>query len=290
MARRLVALAIDAGAAAVKFTVWPAAESEPSLPLAAWRSIRRDTRGRIDLVLAPRDLASFGAARRLRPDAYQIDPDVIGDQQLVRAVARERRPVHVISAGCTTATIGTVLRDLRGCPVALVHAILKDGLSPDRARLRYIPWLASRFGTRVGYFGQEAGIGWAFVAVALGAAVVAKRFTLDRSLPGAEHATSIDRTELGVLVDGCKHLRTALEPVGDRRVFAEELDAIETSARSLVASRRLRQGHRIRRSDIAVARVAGGLGPRMREWLIDRRLRYDVERGEPITFGLVELS
>jgi N-acetylneuraminate synthase len=290
VARRLVALAVDAGAHAVKFTVWPADENEPSLPLSAWRVVKREARGRIDLVLAPRDSASFAFARRLGPDAYQIDPDVIGDHDLVRAIARERRPVHVVAAGCTTPTLAGVIRDLRGCPVVLLHGIFRETLSPARARLRYIPWLASRFRTPVGYFGPEPGIGWAFVAVALGATVIEKRFTLDRALAGAEHSSSIDRMELGALVAGCRQLRGALAPIGDRRVLADELEAIESSARSLVASRRLKHGHRLRASDITVARVAGGLGPRLRGWLTNRRLRYDIDRGEPITFGLVDLA
>jgi sialic acid synthase SpsE len=208
----------------------------------------------------------------------------------VRAIASERRPVHVVCAACTTATLAAAVRDLRGCPVVLHHAICSEPVAPARARLRYIPWLASRFRTPVGYFGQEPGVGWAFVAVALGARFIAKRLTLDRALPGSEHASSIDRTELGALVEGCRALGAALQPVGNRRVLADELEAIESTARSLVASRRLKRGHRLRRSDITVARVSGGLGPHLRGWLADRRLLYDVDRGEPITFGLVDLA
>jgi sialic acid synthase SpsE len=290
MARRLVALAARAGASAVKFTIPAKNAADRPLPVSAWPALRSEAGRAIDLVLAPQDAAGLSLARRAHPDAYQIDPWSLGDVDLLRRVARERRPVLVVAAGATTKTIAAALAALRPCPVVLLHAVLSDGLAPGRARLRYVPWLASRFRVPVGYAGREPGLGWALVAATLGAVVIEKLLTVDRSLPGADHAGSLEPDELASLVASLRHLKQALAPVGERRVFSEELPSLEVADRGLVARRSLQRGHALRGSDFEARPGAGGLTPRLGAWLTGRRLRYDVEAGEPLTFGLVEME
>lgn len=290
VARRLVTIAADAGADAVKFVVPAAGAADSRLPLAAWRALRRGAAGRLQFVLAPHDRLALALARRLKPDVYQVDPGVVSDLDLVGRIARERRPVLVVTAGTTSATIGRAVRALRGCRIVLLHAVAADVLAPGRARLRYIPWLADRFGKPVGYFGREPGTGWSLVATAMGAVVIEKLVTLDRSLSGPDHAASLDPAELRALVVGLKDLNAALAPVRDRRLFADELAVVEQHERSLVARRAMQKGHLLRASDLDARTTAEGVSPRLLEWLTGRRLRYDVEAGDPMTFGLVEFE
>ena len=102
--------------------------------------------------------------------------------------------------------------------------------------------------------------------------------------------TSLDPAELRALVVGLKDLNAALAPVGDRRVFADELAVVEQHERSLVARRAMRKGHLLRASDLDARTTAEGVSPRLLQWLTGRRLRYDVEAGDPMTFGLVEFE
>jgi len=286
-ARRLVALAADHGAAAVKFAIGAPASGGATLADTAWRTLRRDTRGRLDLILAPHDLASFEIAARVAPDAYQIDPPALGDAALLAKVARERRPVLVVAGACTSRTLADAIRRLRGCQMVVMHAVVADALPPARARLRYIPWLATRFKKPVGYLGMETGPGWSLVAASLGAVIIEKPFTLDRTLPGANHAGSVEPAELSHLAESLRDLDAAMGPVGDRRVFGDELAALERSSRSLLAKRPLPRGHVLRPGDVVSGASAAGLSPRLAAWLDGRRLKYDVEAGEPITFGMV---
>jgi N-acetylneuraminate synthase len=154
--------------------------------------------------------------------------------------------------------------------------------------LRYIPWLAHRFKRPAGYLGREHGIGWTFVAVALGAIVIERPFTLDPSLPGAGHSASIGPDELRRVARGLADLSQALQPVGERRVFREELGALEASGRALVARRALRAGRVLRASDVSAGPSAAGLSVRLGRWVTGKRLRYDLEAGEPITFGILD--
>ena len=99
VARRLVTIAADAGADAVKFVVPAAGAADPRLPPAAWRALRREAAGRLQFVLAPHDRQALAMARRLKPDVYQVDPGIVSDLDLVGRIARERRPVLVVTAG-----------------------------------------------------------------------------------------------------------------------------------------------------------------------------------------------
>lgn len=289
-ARRLIGAAAAAGADAVKFAL-DSRPRTPALPVAAWRELRREARlQRIAFVAAPHDAASLGLARRLGPDVYQVDAPVLADLDLIGAIGRDRRPVLLVAGACTTASIQAALGALQRAPMAVLHTVMSPALRPADARLRFVPWLAARFRTPSGYLGAEPGLGWALVAASLGAVAIEKPFTLDRSLPGSVQAGAIEPDELAALAAGLRDLTAALRPVRDRRPLAEEMPALERDARSLVARRALRRGRALTRADFESRPSPGGLSPRLAGWLEGRRLRYDVEAGEPITFGVVDVE
>ena len=104
----------------------------------------------------PQDDASFELARRVKPDVYQIDPAMLADLDLVRRIGRERKPVLVVAAGATAATIAGVIQALGRCPIVLLHSVMADVVAPRRARLQYIGWLSERFHAPAGYLGSAA--------------------------------------------------------------------------------------------------------------------------------------
>ena len=291
LARRLIALAAEAGADAVKFSAAAdrADADAPLLAPPAWRALRREARARgVAFVVAPRDLRAFALIHQLAPDAYQIDPPSLGDRTLLVRMARQRRPVLVVAGACTMATLRAAIAALGRCPIVVLHHVASPGLPPAQARLSYLSTLASRLRVPIGYLGSEAGSGWSLVAASMGAVVIEKPFTIDRHLAGAGHAASLDPSDLGELSASLRDLQQALAPVGERRVFAEELAHLDRSGRSLVARRSLPRGSALKASDVESRPGTAGLSPRLIDWLTGRRLRYDVEAGEPLTFGMVD--
>lgn len=278
-ARRLIDLAAEAGANAIVFPM------TPRWPLSTWRTILKHAAGRLDVCLAPGSADDVTA--QLRPAAWQVNPDVLGDEPLLKAVAGTRRPVIVVAGACTDATLKRTLKRLRGRAVTLLHTVASRGLAPGQARLGYIKALG-RFRVPVGYLGAEAGVGWSLVAAALGAVAIEKAFVADR--PAGTIDASLDPAQLHALATALDDLASALEPVGARRVFADEMPDLEQAGRSLAAKRGLRRGHVLLADDLESVASAGGLSPRLRNWLVGRRLLYDLQRGEPITFGVVETA
>ena len=313
VARRLVARAADAGAHAVKLAIrqssavgapelesapWPTPRELGEEREALWRrleltpsglaAVRREARGRLAFVAAPRDVAALKVARALRPDVYQIDPGALGDRPLVRAIGRTRRPVMLVAGTCTEAGIAAALDELAGATVILMHSVTAVPLPPNRARLGYIQSLRRRFKRPTGYLGWEPGTAWSLVAAALGAEVIEKPLTLDRALDGPLHPWSVEPVELASLADSLRELAEVLGGGRRRSVFPEELDSMAAAGHSLVAKRRLPRGTLLRSSHFAVQAPLGGLSPRLLSWIEGRRLLYDLDAGEPVTFGLVE--
>jgi sialic acid synthase SpsE len=287
LARRLVALASEAGAHAVKFALRQDARHAGLRP-AALTAVRDAARGHAAFIAAPYDLAALANAKRLNPDAYQIDPPALGDRELLRAVRSSRKPVLLVAGMCTDVVISAALSELGGASVILMHTVSALPLEPARTQLSFVPALRRRWRVPVGYLGWEAGTTWAVVAAALGAIVIEKPFTLDRNLDGPFHAASLDPQQFRTLADDLRALNAAIAPVKRRRVLPEELDVLGANSQSLVARRRLRRGSRLRSSDFKLEAPLRGLTPRLWPWLEGRRLIYDLEAGEPITFGMVE--
>ena len=280
-AERLVDTAVDAGCRAVKLT------APSSLSSSAWRTLRARCRGRIDLVLGVERADALRLVGQLKPDAVQIDPPQLTNLSLLRAIARLRRPVFLVVGMCTRTTLDAALQALGSSRVALLHTIAARPLAPGRARLRTIEWLQRTYNRPVGYVGSESDIHWSLVARVLGAIVIEHALTPDATRNG-NHGSGLEPGAMRTLVRRLHDLDEALEPVEDRDPAAEELDAVGAQALSLVLRRPLRRGAIVRASDLTATPPLRGLSPRLLDWVVGRRLLYDVDAGEPITFGLIE--
>ena len=127
--------------------------------------------------------------------------------------------------------------------------------------------LRSAFGVDVGYSDHTEGNAVSLAAVALGACTLEKHFTLDRSLPGPDHAASLEPEELANLVDSVRAVEAALG-TGIKQPSAAEVANRSVARKSLHAARELPEGHVLTLNDIAVMRPGTGTSP-MSLWDMD---------------------
>jgi len=146
--------------------------------------------------------------------------------------------------------------------------------------------LRDAFGLNVGLSDHSQGNEVAFAAVGLGACIIEKHFTLDRTMPGPDHKASLEPEELRALVSGVRKVETAL---GNPRKGATVLEAenMKIVRRSLVAERAIRAGERFSAATVSFKRPSGGLGEDMLDVLLDRVASRDIEEGEPISWSVV---
>jgi N-acetylneuraminate synthase len=152
---------------------------------------------------------------------------------------------------------------LRG-KVTLLHCTTEYPATPASVNLRAMATMREAFGLPVGLSDHTRGIHIPVAAVALGASVIEKHFTLDRTLPGPDHRASLEPDELTAMVAQIRDVEAAL---GDGRKVpaAEELANRPIARRSLVALAPVRQGERFSEANLGVKRPGSGLPP-LRYW------------------------
>jgi N-acetylneuraminate synthase len=148
--------------------------------------------------------------------------------------------------------------------VTLLHCTTEYPAPFGEVNLRAMETLAAAFGLPVGYSDHTLGIAVAIAAVARGARVIEKHFTLDKSLPGPDHQASLDPDELRRLVHSIRQVETAL---GSRLKVcsASELKNRDIARKSLVAARSIQKGERFSTDNLTSKRPGNGISP-MHYW------------------------
>ncbi len=255
------------------------------------------------------DLASLDLLARLDMPAIKIPSGDIDYAPMLLAAARLGRKL-IISTGMATlgeieAALGVVAFALtnadepRGAAnfqaayldprgqaalreqVTLLHCVSDYPAPPATINLRAMDTMATAFGLPVGYSDHSAGIEIALAAVARGATIIEKHFTLDRTLPGPDHKASLEPDELTQMVAGIRNIEAALG-VATKLPGEREIANRAIVRRSLVATRRIHAGEVFSASDFECKRPAGGLPP-IELWdLIGRTSSRDYEIDDPI--------
>ncbi|AUJ65713.1 N-acetylneuraminate synthase (plasmid) [Aestuarium zhoushanense] len=144
--------------------------------------------------------------------------------------------------------------------VTLLHCTTEYPAAVEDTNLRAMETLRRAFGVQVGYSDHTVGEAVSLAAVALGACVLEKHFTLDRTLPGPDHAASMEPDELASLVRGVRAVERALG-TGIKQPGAAEVANRAVARKSLLAARDLPEGHVLTQDDIAVKRPGDGISP-----------------------------
>ena len=151
--------------------------------------------------------------------------------------------------------------------------------------LRAIETLRAAFHVPVGYSDHSPGWTAPVIATALGAAVIEKHFTLDRSLPGPDHRFALEPGELRSMVEAIRDTEAALGD-GVKRMAAAESDLYRTARRSLFAARDIAEGSTLTEADVAVLRPGTGIEVRDLPNVVGRTARRAIARHEPLSWEM----
>jgi N-acetylneuraminate synthase/N,N'-diacetyllegionaminate synthase len=200
----------------------------------------------------------------------------------LRRFARLGAPIVLSTGMATLDEVGeavATLRDGGAVDITLLHCTSLYPAPEETINLRAIVTLGEAFGLPVGYSDHSLGDHIAVAATALGATIIEKHFTLDRNLPGPDHAASLEPRELGAMI---RKVRATARALGDgvKRPAAAERDVARLVRRSWHAARDLPEGHVVGEDDVVLKRPATGAAPSTS--LVGRRLRRGVRRDEPL--------
>lgn len=235
----------------------------------------------------PFDESAVDLLESLNAPAYKIASFELVDLPLIRYVARTGKPMILSTGMANEAEIKEAVCAARdaGChDLVLLHCISSYPTPMDQSNLRQIPALADRFGVVTGLSDHTLGTTASVAAIALGACLIEKHFTLSRSDKGPDSEFSIEPPELERLCADTKNAWLALGRAGfDRGAFEEPSKVFR---RSIYFMKDLPAGHVVEPDDIRRIRPGFGLAPKYFEQVIGRTLRVPVSRGTPAQFDL----
>lgn len=210
--------------------------------------------------------------------------------QFLEAVGRKQRPVIFSTGLSTLEEVGLGIDALRrggAAPLTLLHCTSEYPAPPEEINLRAMRTLSETFDLPVGLSDHSQGSEAAIAAVALGARVIEKHFTLDRELEGPDHAASLDPAELAEMIAA---IRTTERMLGDgiKRPTPSERRNMDGIRRSVVAARQLSAGIQLTANDLTCKRPGHGIQPVDLESLVGRILTRDLEPDEPLHWDDME--
>jgi N-acetylneuraminate synthase len=243
----------------------------------------------IDFLSTPFDLASVGYLDPL-VDIHKIASADITNVPLLRAVASKEKPVILSTGAASLPEIAhsiDVLTAAGATDLILLHCVLNYPTPPDHAQLGLIGRLKQAFPLYpVGYSDHTIpgkDMAAMQVAVLLGAVVLEKHFTHDKSLPGNDHYHAMTKDDLAAFVARLTEIKV-LVGSGPRKLCWEE-PARANARRSLVAARALRAGETIREDCLVAKRPASGLSPIYWDDAVGSRAFRDINEDEPLSWA-----
>jgi N-acetylneuraminate synthase/N,N'-diacetyllegionaminate synthase len=222
----------------------------------------------------------------LNVPAFKIASGELTNLPLLRYMAHKKRPIILSTGLSTLAEIEealAVIREEGVKDIILLHCVTSYPAKEEDANLKVMDLLKRQFGYPVGFSDHTMSITVPIAAAALGAVLIEKHFTLDKTLPGPDHRASLEPTEFSEMVKGIRDVEKALGD-GMKRLTANEEEIRKVARRSIVAKTRIPKGAIIRESMVDFKRPGTGLEPRDLCKIIGKRTKKDIEPDELITF------
>lgn len=241
----------------------------------------------IQFLSSPFDTQSADLLATLDVPLYKVPSGEITNLPFLQHLAGKGRPL-ILSTGMST--LGEVeeavqvLQAAGATQLTLLHCVTEYPAPYAEVNLRAMQTLKSAFGLPVGYSDHTPGIDIAIAAVALGAEVIEKHFTLDRLLPGPDHSASLEPVEFRQMVAAIRHVEAALG-TGIKAPAPCELPNLLIARKSVVAARSLPAGHQLATGDLDIKRPGNGIAPKLLPALIGRTLRASVAKDEIINWN-----
>lgn len=313
MARELVRVAAAAGADIVKFQTFVATKiTAGHAPKAEYQKAttgedesQRDMIARLELSRADHEMlireckdagitffstgfdeASLDMLVELGIDRIKVPSGELTNLPLLRHMASKRLPIILSTGMATLGEIEAAIAVMEEGGVArsditVLHCNTQYPTPMADVNLTAMASIAQAFGVAVGYSDHTMGIELPIAAVALGATVIEKHFTLDRSLPGPDHPASLEPDELAAMVAAIRNVELAVSGDGIKRPSPSEIGNRPIARKSIVAARDIAAGERLSAENLTAKRPGTGISP----------MRWDevVGRSAPRAFKADEL-
>ena len=237
----------------------------------------------------PFDEESADLLQDLGVALFKIPSGEITNLPFLAHVGCKGRPMIVSTGMSSLEEVAAAVRTIEEAgnrDLILLHCVSDYPANPADANLRAMSTMSETFHVPVGYSDHTPGIEVALAAVAMGACVIEKHFTLERNLPGPDHRASLEPGELAALVRGIRIVEAALGH-GRKEPAASEASAAAVARRSIVAAHDIPAGARLTGDMLTIKRPGTGLAPAMRSHLVGRIAAQDIPTNTILTWEMI---
>ena len=237
---------------------------------------------------SPFDASAVDFLETLKVPFYKIASFECIDLPLIRKVARTGKPIIISTGMATVSEISEAVDTARseGCKdLVLLKCTSTYPASPENTNLRTIPHMRELFECEVGLSDHTMGVGAAIAAVAYGATVIEKHFTLSRADGGVDSSFSMEPNEMKNLVIETERAYKAMGKIKYGPTKAEE--KVRLRRRSLYIAKDMQEGETLTEKNLRSIRPGHGLEPKYYEIVLGRAVKTTVKAGTPLSWDLI---
>jgi len=212
---------------------------------------------------------------------HKIPSGEITNKPFLQHIARKGKDIIISTGMANLKEVKDALNVLfsegiKKSQVTVLHCNTEYPTPMEDVNLLAMNQMANEFNVKVGYSDHTLGIEVSIAAVALGACVIEKHFTLNRNLPGPDHAASLEPEELKSMVNAIRNIEKAISGSGIKEASNSEKKNLEVVRKSLHYSTDLNKGDVIQNNHLAILRPGTGISPMLYEEIIGKKLCINV--------------
>ncbi len=232
------------------------------------------------------DLESISYLHTLHLGLWKIPSGEITNYPYIKKVAQYGEPVILSTGMCEITDISAAMdvlltNGVKREQITILHCNTEYPTPYQDVNLRAMQEIKDKFNVKVGYSDHTNGIEVPIAAVALGATVIEKHFTLDRSLPGPDHKASLEPDDLKAMVSAIRHVENALGD-GHKKISESEKKNIAIARKSIVAACPISKGDLLTEQNLTVKRPGTGISPMNWESVIGTKAVKDFQEEDLI--------
>lgn len=233
---------------------------------------------------SPFDLESIELLKKLNLEIYKIPSSEIENVPYLKKIGALNKKI-IMSTGMSTLDdvdfAMKILKNEGAKDITLLHCTSSYPTLYNEVNLRSIKTLKEKFNTSVGYSDHTMGTEVAIAAVTLGAVVIEKHFTLDKTMSGPDHIASLNPNELKTLVRQIRNVEKCLGN-GNKKPTISENNVKKAARKSLVALRNINEGELFTEENLCVKRPGTGISPKLWEEFIGAKSKKNYKVDELI--------
>ncbi|CAD6540457.1 N,N'-diacetyllegionaminic acid synthase [Paraburkholderia kirstenboschensis] len=241
----------------------------------------------IGFMSTPFDLEAARMLANLGMSTFKVSSGDLTNVPFLREIGKLGRPVILSSGMATLGEIEDAVAALQGVgtpieQITLLHCTTEYPAPAEEVNLLAMNTIRAAFpGATIGYSDHTRGIDIPIAATALGAQVIEKHFTLDRTMTGPDHKASLEPAELDAMVKAIRRVSLALG-TGRKQPTASEIPNRLIARKSIVAARPIARGETLSEQNLAVRRPGNGLSPARWDEVVGKSAARDYAQDEPI--------